>query len=510
MRSDNMALSAVSDALGLGAAKVGVTYAGIASVIDNLDKIKARLVAAKEHGVDKAKIQTEIDALKHQAQSASLSASFNGVNWLNTDANDDLANLSHYNTGIVGSFVRYADSSVAVKTLDVDLVDISLFNIGGGGALQTDIRSLGTIGGFRFADQSQASYSGWETWDFTGTQTFGAGDSITIDLLLDVDTYSAGTKYSFTIDKTTVDTALGISTGIVANSGDMAQVLSWIFTNNGIPAMSGHNDNWPHWSNIAVITQEGSGNSGSGVDLTVTNSTFAGGAAFGLQNTPGQDVANRYAQGNFTFTSPFRVHNGVEFTFTFQINTEDPINVTVDRSLVDSALGTSDGKVNTADEMAAVLDLALSGLGLNVSAFGTTVYFDVDANVYPDSGARSHFSISNIIDNVGTLPDFNLMDLDISTPGADLDRYIIGIEGMLNKLANAGSTLGAIQKRIELQSEFAFELRDTIASGVGRLVDADMNEASTRLKALQAQEQLGIQALQIANSSPENILQLFR
>lgn len=54
------------------------------------------------------------------------------------------------------------------------------------------------------------------------------------------------------------------------------------------------------------------------------------------------------------------------------------------------------------------------------------------------------------------------------------------------------------------------DLRDTIDKGIGRLVDADMNEASTRLKALQTQEQLGIQALQIANSNSENILSLFR
>ena len=49
-----------------------------------------------------------------------------------------------------------------------------------------------------------------------------------------------------------------------------------------------------------------------------------------------------------------------------------------------------------------------------------------------------------------------------------------------------------------------------IDKGIGRLVDADMNEESTRLKALQTQQQLGIQSLSIANSSAENILQLFR
>lgn len=512
MRSDNKAISAVSDALGLGAAIADTAYAGVESVIDNLDAIKARLVAAKEEGVDKAKIQNEIDALKKQALSTAVSASFNGVNWLNTDINDDLANLSYYNSSIVGGFVRSADSSVALKTVDVDLVGISLLNTGGGGALQTDIRSLGTIGGFRYASQSVGSSNGFESRYFTGPMTFGATDSIDFTVVLDADAYSPGTSYNLTIDKATVDAALGISTGVVSDNSDLALVLSHIFTSNFVPAGVA-SFNWsgpPIQQLFSISTYDGTANTGSSVDVVVTNSTFAGDAAFGLENAPAAESANRYAQGSFNFTGPFRVHNGVEFTFTFQINTELPIEVTVDRSLVDSALGTSDGFINSAGDMASVLDLALSGLGLDVSAAGSTVYFDVDPSIYPDSGTRSHFSISKIVDNVGSLPDFDLMDLDISAPGADVDRYLYGIEGMLKKLTNAGSTLGAAQKRVELQSEFALALRDAISTGVGRLVDADMNEASTRLKALQTQEQLAVQSLSIANGNAENIVQLFR
>lgn len=70
--------------------------------------------------------------------------------------------------------------------------------------------------------------------------------------------------------------------------------------------------------------------------------------------------------------------------------------------------------------------------------------------------------------------------------------------------------MGSLLTRIDMQSSFAQSLMATIEKGVGRLVDADMNETSTRLKALQTQEQLGIQALQIANSNAQNILQLFR
>ncbi|MGH0230661.1 flagellin, partial [Sinorhizobium meliloti] len=72
------------------------------------------------------------------------------------------------------------------------------------------------------------------------------------------------------------------------------------------------------------------------------------------------------------------------------------------------------------------------------------------------------------------------------------------------------SSLGSISSRIDLQSEFVSKLTDSIDSGVGRLVDADMNEESTRLKALQTQQQLAIQALSIANSDSQSVLSLFR
>ncbi len=77
-------------------------------------------------------------------------------------------------------------------------------------------------------------------------------------------------------------------------------------------------------------------------------------------------------------------------------------------------------------------------------------------------------------------------------------------------MTDAASDLGAVNKRVDLQKDFVDNLMDSIESGVGKLVDADMNEESTRLKALQTQQQLGIQALSIANSSSQNILSLFR
>jgi len=81
---------------------------------------------------------------------------------------------------------------------------------------------------------------------------------------------------------------------------------------------------------------------------------------------------------------------------------------------------------------------------------------------------------------------------------------------MLQGAISSASLLGSLQSRIDMQADFTAKLISSIDMGIGRLVDADMNEQSTRLKALQTQEQLAIQTLQIANSNSETILSLFR
>ncbi len=68
MRSDNAAMSTVQDALGLGAATVDVAYTGINSAIKVVDQIKSKLVAARQPGVDRGKIQSEITELQSQLQ----------------------------------------------------------------------------------------------------------------------------------------------------------------------------------------------------------------------------------------------------------------------------------------------------------------------------------------------------------------------------------------------------------------------------------------------------------
>jgi flagellin len=268
MRSDNKALSTVQDALGFAAAKTDTAYTGLNSAIDVVTEIKAKLVAAREPGVDKLKINSELTELKNQLVSISESASFSGQNWLYND--DTTANGS---VEMVGSFNRASDNTVSV-----------------------------------------------------GILTFDTSTSTLVD---------------------TNDASLGLLTG----------------------------------------------------DITVTQ------------------------PAGTTTTS--------------------------------------------------------------------ATYFLVDAN---STTAASGTEIA----------------LTATTADDDLDGMISAVESMLTSMTDAAATLGAANSRIEMQDEFVADLMDVIDKGVGRLVDADMNEESTKLKALQTQQQLGIQALAIANSNSENILQLFR
>jgi flagellin len=72
------------------------------------------------------------------------------------------------------------------------------------------------------------------------------------------------------------------------------------------------------------------------------------------------------------------------------------------------------------------------------------------------------------------------------------------------------STLGAASRKIDAQSTFTSKLSDVIESGIGNLVDADLAKESARLQALQVKQQLGVQALSIANQAPQTITSLFR
>ena len=98
---------------------------------------------------------------------------------------------------------------------------------------------------------------------------------------------------------------------------------------------------------------------------------------------------------------------------------------------------------------------------------------------------------------------------DISTV-TNADTALIALTDSMKKVNTALANLGAQAKQIEAHKNFVLKLNDVLESGVGNLVDADLAKESARLQALQVQQQLGAQALSIANQAPQIVLQLFR
>lgn len=97
---------------------------------------------------------------------------------------------------------------------------------------------------------------------------------------------------------------------------------------------------------------------------------------------------------------------------------------------------------------------------------------------------------------------------DLTDPAAAATA-LDDIETQLQTVLDAAATFGSVGSRMEIQSNFLGKLSDALTSGVGSLVDADMEEVSARLQALQVQQQLGTQSLAIANQAPQTLLKLF-
>jgi flagellin len=99
--------------------------------------------------------------------------------------------------------------------------------------------------------------------------------------------------------------------------------------------------------------------------------------------------------------------------------------------------------------------------------------------------------------------------LDIST-AAGGEAASSAIDAALTALNKDLATMGAQSKALDVQKTFLGKLSDSIEAGIGNLVDADLAKESARLQALQVKQQLGAQALSIANSAPSIVLSFFR
>jgi flagellin len=133
-----------------------------------------------------------------------------------------------------------------------------------------------------------------------------------------------------------------------------------------------------------------------------------------------------------------------------------------------------------------------------------------------ESGAGDQtITVSIMRDSAGALTTgtFDVGAQDLETLGTALvvgTATVDDIDTLIDSANTAAAAFGAAQARIDAQNEFLSKQADSLKAGVSAMVDADMEEASARLTALQTQQQLGIQALSIANQAPQSVLSLFQ
>ncbi|MGP1275428.1 MAG: flagellin [Caulobacterales bacterium] len=139
----------------------------------------------------------------------------------------------------------------------------------------------------------------------------------------------------------------------------------------------------------------------------------------------------------------------------------------------------------------------------------------IDGSVTGGISALANAAGSNTIDVVDE--DMSLSGGIVSfSAGTDISTQtlaaaaVTSIDTALTNLNSALSRLGTGAKSLEIHKTFVSKLSDTLEKGIGNLVDADLAKESARLQSLQVKQQLGIQALSIANSAPSTVLGFFR
>ena len=164
------------------------------------------------------------------------------------------------------------------------------------------------------------------------------------------------------------------------------------------------------------------------------------------------------------------------------------------------------GKAETAPDFAS-LDSTLQEAQAALAAKGDTATEDDKNKV-----TQAQQAITEAAKDM-TVQDF--VDTDFSkVSSATMEQVLKTVQSKVtnatSNVVTAGATLGAAKAQVTGQIDYVSKLMDAVDKGVGSLVDADMNAESARLASLQVQQQLGIQALSIANQNSQNILSLFR
>lgn len=164
------------------------------------------------------------------------------------------------------------------------------------------------------------------------------------------------------------------------------------------------------------------------------------------------------------------------------------------------------------DQITAIIDASqMNGVNLlKTNPIPGQTDFSVLASMDRTSGSVATSKVSITVASVDFETDIEAAVVAPITDRASALTALGQIEALVDLAKTGAAKLGTAAKRINDQSDFVSNLAASLEAGVGALVDADLEEASARLQALQTQQQLGIQALSIANRAPQTILALFK
>ncbi|KAA0700065.1 flagellin [Neorhizobium sp. P12A] len=187
----------------------------------------------------------------------------------------------------------------------------------------------------------------------------------------------------------------------------------------------------------------------------------------------------------------------------------DDQNVNSTKTIVSNFVRGTDGSVSLAtvnyDATPAVLiDTVDPSRGLFTK--------DIDASQLNPDGASSPARNYYLLAATGGTPpaDGTAVTISNSTSDDQMSDMISVVDSILKQLTSSAADLGVVSKRVDEQSTFVSQLGDTVTQTVGNLVDTDMDEASSRVSALTAAQQMAVQSVSMANTMASKILILLQ
>ncbi|WP_343030740.1 flagellin [Rhodovulum strictum] len=187
----------------------------------------------------------------------------------------------------------------------------------------------------------------------------------------------------------------------------------------------------------------------------------------------------------------------------------DSISVRIGDKTVTHTFSASDIAAGNTPEDIAALSLKSKIEALGISGLDVAYDSGSPGTLSLTNNGANDLSVSMQFKNAGSGGLGGLSAIDVSTAGGATNA-LASIDGLIRTAIDAGAAFGTSQNQLETQNNFVGKLMDSMKTGIGAMVDADMEAVSARLQALQVQQQLATQSLSIANQGPQNILSLFR